>query len=305
MKTSHRPFLFESDDFQRMCRFVIDDCQKHGTDYTWHIGRIIDWKYGLKLLDKHFPDNFSREAELWFDWFGELIGFVLAEDFRDDLALLVRSEWHCLVPEMAEFAKQQWGIRYESISIMLPDSRVEIAKALEDSGYVKKDNREVTYVFETACYGTYRLPDDAGTHVETMAQSGDYEAQNLLRGAAFDSGIQRELDRKWRAYLRRSPIYSSEFDFVLIDGDQRMVSGCEAFIDRYNATAEIERVCTHPDAWGKGYGRQILLSCLRVLSEAGIPTAFITGGYDKTIHLYGSLGHVDSHSRGFWEWRRV
>ena len=37
-----------------------------------------------------------------------------------------------------------------AISIMLPDSRVAIAKALEESGYEKNGDREVTYVFETA-----------------------------------------------------------------------------------------------------------------------------------------------------------
>jgi len=53
-----------------------------------------------------------------------------------------------------------------------------------------------------------------------------------------------------------------------------------------------------------GYARLMLLACLRRVHEAGIPTAVITGGYDKTIHLYGDLGHVDAFDLHPYQWTK-
>lgn len=78
------------------------------------------------------------------------------------------------------------------------------------------------------------------------------------------------------------------------------VSGCEAFIDYTNNTAEIERVCTHAGHYNKGYSRMTLRACLRMLHEHHIGVAYISGGYDKTIHLYGAMGHVNEFARIFY-----
>jgi hypothetical protein len=40
-----------------------------------------------------------------------------------------------------------------------------------------------------------------------------------------------------------------------------------------------------------------LKSCLRVLHENHISTAYLTGWDNKTIHLYGKLGHVKEFAR--------
>lgn len=41
----------------------------------------------------------------------------------------------------------------------------------------------------------------------------------------------------------------------------------------------------------------VLRSCLRVLHENQVPTAYLTAWDDKTIHLYGKLGHVKELAR--------
>ena len=304
MRTMHRPFRYESDDFTRMCRFVVEDNHARGVRAIWHPGRMVDWKYGLYTPAKYMPDNFAQEAELWFDAFGDLCGMVVSEDFGPELALLVRQGWEHLAPEMLAFAKTHWGSRYDSLSFMLPEGEAVLEAALANAGFIRTEALEITHVFETARYADTEPAAPDGFRFESMAENGDYRSHDLLRRSAFNSSRELELDLLLRDYTRRSPIYTPQTDFVLIDTTGRHVSGCEAFIDRWNGIAEIERVCTLAEEWGKGYARQVLIGCLRRLHALGIPRAVLAGGYDKTRHLYGSLGHVDAYNRYFYEWRR-
>ncbi|MDP4091348.1 MAG: GNAT family N-acetyltransferase, partial [Bacillota bacterium] len=75
----------------------------------------------------------------------------------------------------------------------------------------------------------------------------------------------------------------------------------EAFIDYDNNTAEIERVCTHSDFYNKGYAQKVLKACMRALYNHSIYTAYISGSYDKSIYLYGKLGHVKEVKRNFYQ----
>ncbi len=303
MKTSHRAFCFESDDFTHMCRFVTEDNHTRGERAIWHLGRMVDWKYGLYNPAKFMPDNFSKEAELWFDAFGEICGVVLSEDFGSELTLLVRRSWEHLAPEMISFAKTHWGNRYEALTFSLPEGETAIEAALANAGFSRQDTLEVTNIFDTAQFSNTVLALPAGFRFESMAENGDYAAHDTLRRNAFQSTCEPELDRLLRDYTRRSPMYAPQTDFVLIDADGRHVSGCEAFIDRWNGLAEIERVCTLREEWGKGCARLVLTGCLKRLHALGISRAVLAGGYDKTRHLYGSLGHVDAYNRLSYEWK--
>lgn len=304
MKTTHRAFSYESDDFTRMCRFVADDNRARGGRAIWHLGRMVDWKYGLYNPVKFMPDNFAKEAELWFDAFGDVCGMVLSEDFGSELTLLVRRQWEHLAPEMLVFAKVHWGNRYDALTFSLPEGETAIEAALVNAGFSLQDTLEITNVFDTARFAEAVLHIPDGFRFESMAENGDYTSHDNMRRNAFQSTCEPELDRLLRDYTRRSPIYMPETDFVLIDADGRHVSGCEAFIDRWNGLAEIERVCTIREEWGKGYARQVLTGCLRRLYALGIPRAVLAGSYDKTRHLYGSLGHVDAYNRLSYEWKK-
>jgi len=301
MKTSHRPFIFESNDFESMCRFVIENCGHRKDRFLWHIGRLVDWKYNLINSRKCIPDNFSRETELWFDWFGELIGFVLTEDFGSELSFFMKPEWFCLQPEMVRWAKSHWGSRHDRLSIMVIEGSNDFIAVLESEGFSRTDGLERTHIFDTARYADYALPD-LSVRFEDMTVHGDYEAHDAIRTDAWPKSQPPEQLREIRSYTRRSPIYEPKFDFVLVLGDGRAVSSCEAFVDRQNGTAEIERVCTLRTEWGRHYARMTLLSCLRRLHESGVPMAFLTGGYDKTLHLYGNLGHTDAFDLHTYEW---
>lgn len=62
MKTYHRNFLFESNDFKELCNFIVQENAKKKDSFIWHIGRIVDWKYNLSDFRKHFPDKLQQSC---------------------------------------------------------------------------------------------------------------------------------------------------------------------------------------------------------------------------------------------------
>ena len=301
MKSHHRPFIYESSDFKRMCALVVRDNASKRESFVWHVARLVDWKYNLFNFKRRFPGNYAAAAHLWFNYYDELIGFVISEEFDDQFDIIVLEEYTYLYPEMLGWVSSEWGKQYSQLITCAVETHVARISALEQAGYQRADGIEMIRIFDTSRFCDYPYPT-APLSFQSMAENGDYDSQALLRRSAWSHHtIDQQTDDAIRAYVRTSPIYDARFDFVLVDSSGAYLSGCEAFIDRVNNTAEIERVCTHAEHHNKGYSQVTLQSCLRVLHENHIATAYLTGWDDKTIHLYGKLGHVKEFARFFYK----
>jgi hypothetical protein len=304
MRTYDRNYIYESNDFENLCKFIIQDNSLKKEYFVWHIGRIVDWKYNLSNLKKHFPDNFNKAAHLWFDYLHNLIGFVILEDFNNEFTIFLKDQYSYLYPELLNWVKIEWGNKYDQLVTSALQTQTEYIKFLEDAGYKKNSCLEMTRVFNTSFYKDYTI-EDPSVSFQNMYENGDYEEQANLRTNAWPKTYSREINLQIKEYTRQSPIYNAKFDFVLVNNEGRHISGCEAFIDYENNTAEIERVCTHTDFYNKGYAQMVLKACMKKLFENNILTAFISGGYDKTIHLYGKLGHVSEYARYSFELQTI
>lgn len=300
MRTYHRNFIYESNDFDNMCKFIIQDNSLRKEHFIWHIGRIVDWKYNLSNFSRHFPDNYCSAAHLWFDYFHNLIGFVISEEFNHEFTIFLKNEYSFLYPELLDWVDAEWGSKNDRLVTQAVENQTEYMKVLESKGYKKNGQVEMTRVFSTSFFKDY-IMEDASISFQSMAENKDYAEQAILRRNAWPNAYSNEIDLQIREYTRRSPIYNAKFDFVLVNNEGKHVSGCEAFIDYENNTAEIERVCTHSNYYNKGYAQMVLKACMRRLFESNVSTAFIAGSYDKTLHLYGKLGHVKEYTRYFYE----
>lgn len=300
MKTYHRNYIYASNDFENLCKFIIQDNSLKKEHFIWHIGRIVDWKYNLSNFKRHFPDHFNQAAHLWFDYFHNLIGFVISEEFDHEFTVFLKDQYSYLYPELLNWAQTEWGDKYDNLVTSALQTQTEYIKILEDSGYKKNDCLEMTRVFNTGLYKDFMI-EDSSVSLQSMFENRDYEEQANLRTNAWPNSYSDEVNLQIREYTRQSPIYNAKFDFVLVNNDGRHISGCEAFIDYENNTAEIERVCTHSDFYNRGYAQVVLKACMRRLYENNIMTAFIGGSYDKSIHLYGKLGHASEYARYTFE----
>lgn len=300
MRTYHRNYIYESNDFENMCKFIVQDNSIKKEYFIWHIGRIVDWKYNLSNFKRHFPDHFSKAAHLWFDYFHNLIGFVISEEFDNEFTIFLKDQYSHLYPELISWVKNEWGNKYDKLVTSAVENQTEFIRCLEANGYIKNNSLEMTRVFNTILYQNYTI-EDSSVFFQSMFENLDYEEHDNLRNNAWPRPYSQEFNMQINEYTRQSPIYDAKFDFVLVNKDGRHVSGCEAFIDYENNTAEIERVCTHSDFYNRGYAQIVLKSCMKRLYENNIRTAFLGGSYDKAIHLYGKLGHVTEYARYSFE----
>jgi GNAT superfamily N-acetyltransferase len=279
-----------------LCRFVSERGAYFKDFSTWSLGRLVDWKYGLYDNKRAVADFCDQNAHLWFDAFGDLIGFAISESGDAGFAILLADGYRFLFEDLLAWALDAWGDREGTPQIEVTERQDVEIKALERQGF----RREMTFYarrFDLTRPPETRFPLAEGFIIVDMHTHPDLEGQRRLRDNAFEGKedvpqavIDREIE--FYNYSQKGPIYHPQVDLCVMAEDGQLVSGCEALLDARNAMAEIERICTHSDFRRRGLARAVIQACMDRLREMGFRTAYITGYSPEAIALYGSLGHV-------------
>lgn len=159
MKLSHRDFIFESNDFENMCKFIIQDNTKRKEHFIWHIGRIVDWKYCLHDTKRFFPGNFNKAAHLWFNGFQELIGFVISEGMNNEFTVFLKDEYRLFYSDLLDWVLQEWDNKYETLVTQSVEGQHEYIASLVKAGFIRCEDIEMTRVFDTSCFADYQIDD--------------------------------------------------------------------------------------------------------------------------------------------------
>jgi GNAT superfamily N-acetyltransferase len=297
MKTTHRAYQETAGDFNRLCRFVVDHDGYLRACATWSLGRLADWRYGVYDNKTTVPDFWDRNAQLWFDGFGDLAAFAISENGDSDFAIITAPGYRFLFAEILAWILDRWGDRGPRFSTEITAQQTLEIAALERTGF-RRDSTFWTRRFDLTHEPVAQPPLQPGFTIVDMRSHPDYRAQRIMRAAAFrgqTSLSEEELQRQltFYNYNHASPIYHPDTDLCVVAPDGRFAAGCEALIDARNLTADIERVCTHPDFRRRGFARAVIHACLCRLRDMGMRTAYIAGYSPDAIALYGSLGAVD------------
>ena len=230
---SHRAFNGDSDDFKKMIQFIIEHNRIKQNQFTWSIGRLVDWKYGLWSQNKYFPTFFSQNAELWFDYLGNLVGFAISEGGDGSFTLFTEERHGFLYKEMLEWVMRHWADREGTLTTEVNETQLDEQQILEAQQFISEGVCEVTRAFncETTRSMSCDLPE--GFSFSTMqANYRPLEQLELKLNAFKKRGDVTNLDIMTHEYVRTSPIYNPAFDFYIMDDQGKLVAGCEALIDR-------------------------------------------------------------------------
>jgi GNAT superfamily N-acetyltransferase len=297
MKTFHRAYAEESQDFNRLCRFITANAAHFRRHSTWPLGRVVDWKYGLYPNKRAYTNFCAENAELWFDGYDQLAGFVICESGDAGFAILTLPGYRFLYAEMLAWTLQAWKERGQKFYTEVTEHQSWELRALERLGF-QRTSSFFTRRFDLTAELPARFPLEVGFSIVDMQSHPDYRGQRLLRSNAFagkDSLSEEEMQEllKFTNYSHHGPLYHAPTDLCVMAPDGRLISGCEALIDGLNAEADIERVVTHSAYRKRGFARAVIQDCLYRLREMGIHNAYIMGYSPEAIALYGSLGAVD------------
>ena len=147
MKRTHRAFNGDSDDFKKMIQFIIEHNRIKQNQFTWSIGRLVDWKYGLWSQNKYFPTFFSQNAELWFDYLGNLVGFAISEGGDGSFTLFTEERHGFLYKEMLEWVMRHWADREGTLTTEVNETQLDEQQILEAQQFISEGVCEVTRAF--------------------------------------------------------------------------------------------------------------------------------------------------------------
>jgi ribosomal protein S18 acetylase RimI-like enzyme len=302
MKVITRAYEPESRDFQRLCQFIIQDNQIKREYFVWQIGRIIDWKYGLWKNDKYFPNFFRKNAQLWVDYFDELVGFAISENGDNMFHIFIKDSYAYLYEEIVLWVVEHWKNRDGALYTELTEIQTMQMRTLEKCGFVSKGVSEVTWMYNLTEMETFQPVLEDGFELVDMESHYDPVGLAKLKANSFRNlNNVSEIDLLANEYVRESPIYKPEFDLSIVNSRGEYVAGCEAFIDYDNQVAEIERVCTHSEYRRRGLAKAVIQACFHRLQKHGIFTAYITGMSEDAISLYGKLEYAKEINRIYYE----
>lgn len=297
MKTTHRNYSEVSGDFNRLCRFIVEYNDHARTHSTWCLGRLVDWKYGLWEDKTSIAGFCDKNAHLWFNGFGELASFAISENGRSGFAIIMMEGYRFLFEEILQWVLGNWGDRGPGLSTEITEFQTTETGILERFGF-RLGSTFSTQRFDLTMELMERFPLEKGFTIVDMHMHPNYREQRILRDDAFkgnSSVTEEQLNRELMFYnhIHEGPIYHPQCDLCVMAEDGRFVAGCEALIDARNASADIERVCTHSDFRRRGFARAVIQECMYRLRDMGIRNAYIGGYSPEAIALYRSLGHVD------------
>jgi len=301
MKTSHRSYDDTVGDFRRLCHWMRDEHEHLRAQSTWCLVRFVDWKYGLYDNVLAIADFWERNAQLWFDGFGDLAGLAISETGGGDFAILTVKGYRFLFEEILQWVLENWGRQRDGLNIEITERAEHEGAILQSAGFHRRST-SYTRRFDLTAEPATRYPLEPGFAIVDMHTHPDYRAQRIMRADGFggQSNLSEEELRhqlEFYNHAHQGPIYHAPTDLCVMAEDGKMVAGCEALIDARNSEADIERVCTHSAYRRRGFARAAIQECLMRLHRMGIRTAYITGYSPEAIALYGSLGHA-GESRG-------
>jgi GNAT superfamily N-acetyltransferase len=286
-----RPFDETRHDFEKMWRFIQQDYAHKQDRFIWLFSRLGDWKYGLWNEKKYIPTFFAKHAQLWFDDFEQLLGFVLSEDGANVFFIFTLPGYEYLYAEILAWTTQNWLSRYGSLKTEVHEFQTEALAVLERAGFCSQGEVATTRQYDLRAKDRTPVSLPPGYRIVNIAENGDFAGKASLYLNAF-SGLDdvSEFDLLRFEYSRLSSAYDPQFDFSVITPEGLQVATCVGFNDPAYRVAEVEKVCTHSQYRRMGLGEAVIRECFWRLRQRGIETAYITGYSGEANGLYEKLG---------------
>ena len=161
MRTTHRSYSEVSGDFNRLSQFIVAHNCHLRTHSTWSLGRFVDWKYGLYDSKTAIAGFCDKNAQLWFDAFGELAALAISENGGPDFAVLMAEGYRFLYEEILDWVLDHWGERGPSLATEITERQAREIAILERAGF-QLESTFYTRRFDLTLERVERFPLEPG-----------------------------------------------------------------------------------------------------------------------------------------------
>jgi len=259
---------------------------------AWTFARWDIWAgWRLAYLELHGDASWQEHVALWEEG-GEVVAAALVGESATDGVLLCLPSRAELVPRLLAWLEPR-GLTLEARA-----ANAELGSALRERGW------------EVVPGGFHRPREKAlGPHDEEVAlppglrleelEDDRIERYNVAVRAAFGhvGGSPEEY-----AVVRRGPSAVHELGLVAVDGDGRVVSFAETWLDRDNLISEYEPVGTIPELQKRGIASALMRESENRLRRLGcrLATVHSWSTMEGANRLYESLGYRAVDRQEVW-----
>lgn len=296
MRTTNLSLDNDKNHFELMWKLLKYNYSKKQVKDSWVFARLEDWKYNLYADYKLTPDFFIENARLWFDDFGELLGFAISEDGTCYFDITTKYGYEYLYKNILCWIKDNWGYRHKELTTNIYEDE------LIEKGFLINEKFNYSHIDEITREFLLKDCNDSpdnidGYRILGMDESENWDSLKLLYNKAFNNKQEiNAVDKLVMDHWKKTTSFNPHLLIVATNENGDCVSTCYAFIDFDNKMAEIEKVCTLSENRRKGLAKTVIKECFYRLNKIGIKKAYITGGSEEAIATYGKVGEHTSRN---------
>lgn len=296
MKTICRSFCIYNNDFEKMWKLLKEDYANRQDAFVWLFSRLEYWRFGIWHEKKYVPTFWKKNAQLWLNDFGDLLGFAISEEGDQTFTIIVKKSYEYLYDEILNWVKGNWSERGK-LEIEINSEEMWKSGILEKNGFKQKKLTCTTrrYDLEKVVKNDIQMKPDF--RFQDMATDPDYAGKLKCTRNAFRNRDVVDFDFLVNEYFIQAPSYNPYLDISVVNEDGAHAATCIGWVDYDNGIAEIETICTHSDYRRMGLAEAVIRECMRRLYSLGIKYAYITGWNEATNRLYAKFGF---ESKGEW-----
>ena len=282
------PYQDSAASFAELRDLLVESYAIAGRPDNWMAGRLEDWRYGSNAQRDHEQPGFwSRNAHVWRDEQGRLIGCCIAEYGDDNVYLLPHPRARWLEEPMLDWAEAVWAAGRPALSVYgFAGDNVREA-LLRSRGYADDGECGRLYGYDLSRSRPIApLPD--GFRLSSLAADHNIASHIAAVSSAFG---RASLDAAWYAAKAAGVGYAPEWDLAVVGQDGEHVAFCTVRRDFANGTAELDPIGTRPEYQQRGLAKALVSDCFARLAADGIRTAYIGAGPEPAVgnRLYVAL----------------
>lgn len=280
-------------EFEEMRDLLVKSYLVSRKPFNWRLAVAENWNHASRYLEP--IQYFTSRAHLWKNDIGELVGFLIRDNFLTYLQIDYKHRY--LEVEMLDWAERNWAGDKAQIDTIAYDWDTERQKLLKQRGYENRGVIEDVRIYDlTRSYPAVSLQPEF--QITSLAEYGNSKARIDLENRIW--GVS--LDDAWFKGKSSAPSYSSNWDLIVVSSEGKLVAQSLVWLYSKNQTAEIDPLGTHPTYRKQGLARALVLESFKRMRANGIHYAYIASESQDLIvsHLYTSLQPIDTYQGYHW-----
>jgi len=231
----------------------------------------------------------------------KIVGLATHEGELGEVFIMVDSAYTYLKEEMLRYAEEKISIlnkeQKQELLVHVNDFDTELEDMLREKGYQKTEYDVLVCQYTKELTENDIIIPNEFT-IKPLSGQADIKKFHRVMWRGFGHEGEPPMDKIfWREKMQSAPNYNFDLNIALESPDGNYVSFSGVWVDHVNKVGYIEPVCTDLDYRRKGFGKIVVLECVRRAQKLGANVVYVESGQQ----FYQSIGFTPVFTRYIWK----